>query len=168
MRVTKSIMTVTLLAGAVLAAGTLGGCTQIKQSQGYVVDETLVTSVQPGIDNKDSVAKTLGRPTFGSEFDSGEWYYISRNTSQLAFLQPKTTSQNIFKVTFDAKGNVAKVERRGMEEMVSVQPVKATTPTLGRSTSLFEDLFGGIGKFGSATNSTDSAGGTATGRDGPK
>lgn len=163
MRLTKSGIT-----GALLAAAALTGCTQIKQSQGYVVDEALLASVQPGVDNKDSVQKTLGRPTFASEFDNNEWYYVSRNTDQLAFLQPKAKKQSIIKVSFDAKGNVAKVERRGLEQVVAVTPVADKTPTLGRTTGILEDMFGGIGKFGGAGSTPDSAGGTGSGRDGPK
>lgn len=156
------------IVAALVAAASLTGCTQIKQSQGYIVDESLLASVQAGVDNKDSVQKTLGRPTFASEFDGREWYYVSRNTNQLAFLQPKATKQSIIKVTFDAKGNVAKVERRGLEQVVAVSPVADKTPTLGRDVGFFEDVFGGIGRFGGSGANPESAGGTSTGRDGPK
>ncbi|UAJ09847.1 outer membrane protein assembly factor BamE [Glacieibacterium megasporae] len=155
---------------ATIAAALLvtSGCSTIKQNQGYIVDEALVTSVQPGVDNKDSVQKTLGRPTFAAQFDAGEWYYISRNTRQIAFLYPKAQSQGIIKISFDPRGNVTKIERRGLEEVVNVRPLREKTPTLGRNTGIFEDIFGGVGAFGSANTPTDSAGGTSTGRDGPK
>lgn len=162
-------MRVSILAAiALIAATTLPGCSRIKQNQGYVVDEGLLASVQPGVDNRDSVAKTLGRPTFASEFNANEWYYVSRNTEQLAFIQPKAKTQSIVKVTFDAKGNVAKVERRGLEQVANVRMNGDKTPTLGRDVGLLEDLFGGVGNFGSAGATPDSAGGTRTGRDGPK
>ncbi len=154
-----------LAAVAVLAAA---GCSTIRQNQGYIVDAPLLASVQPGVDNKASVEKTLGRPTFGSEFDSGEWYYVSRNTRQIAFLQPKATSQSITKISFDAKGNVAKVETRGLELASNIHPVRDKTETLGRKQGLLEDIFGGVGALGSGTIQNDSAGGTQTGRDGPR
>lgn len=163
MRLTRSAMTAVLLAAAVMT-----GCTRIKANRGYVVDETLVESVQAGVDNKDSVQKTLGRPTFAAEFDRNEWYYVSRNTDQLAFLEPKPTKQSIIKISFDPKGNVAKVERRGLEQVVAVDPSSDKTPTLGRHTSILEDLFGGVGKFGGAGAAPESAGGTGSGRDGPR
>ncbi len=151
---------------AVLLAAT--GCSTIKQNQGYIVDAPLLASVQPGVDNKNSVEKTLGRPTFAAEFDGNEWYYVSRNTRQIAFLQPKATSQSITKITFDAKGNVAKVETRGLEQVANIHPVKDKTETLGRKQGLLEDIFGGVGALGSGTVQNDSAGGTKTGRDGPR
>ena len=120
MRGTKSIA-VTAIAVATLGL-TTSGCSRIKSNQGYIVDEQLVASVQPGIDNKTSVQRTLGRPTFTSQFDQREWYYISRNTTQLAFAAPKATTQSVIRVTFDARGNVAAVDRRGLEQTASISP----------------------------------------------
>ena len=145
-----------------------GGCSTIRQNQGYLVDAPLLASVQPGVDNKASVEKTLGRPTFAAEFDDREWYYVSRNTRQIAFLEPKAVTQSITKVSFDAKGNVAKVETRGLEQVANIHPSHDKTPTLGRNQGLLEDIFGGVGALGSGTIQNDSAGGTQTGRDGPK
>jgi outer membrane protein assembly factor BamE (lipoprotein component of BamABCDE complex) len=145
---------------------TASGCSRIRQNQGYLVDETLLTSIQPGVDNRDSVAKTLGRPTFSAQFDSKEWYYVSRITGQYAFAQPKVLSQSILVVSFDAAGNVEKVERRGMEQVARIDPEKEKTPTLGRETGLLEEVFGNIGQVGAGAGPAGQGGGT--GRDGPR
>ena len=126
----------------------LPACSRIQQNQGYIVDESLVAAIQPGVDNKDSVAKTLGRPTFASEFDGQSWYYVSRNTTQLAFASPKAKDQSVIRVTFDAKNNVSAIDRRGLEQVASISPDGDKTPTLGRERSFFEDLFGNIGAVG--------------------
>ncbi len=144
-----------------------GGCTRIKQNQGYLIDETLLSSVQPGVDNRDSVAKTLGRPTFSAQFDAGEWYYVSRNTGQYAFAKPKVQSQSILVISFDAGGTVTKVERRGMEQIARIDPEKDKTPTLGRSSGFLEELFGNIGTVGAGGFGGPGASGP-TGRDGPR
>jgi outer membrane protein assembly factor BamE (lipoprotein component of BamABCDE complex) len=140
------------------------GCTRIKATQGYIVDESLIGSIQPGVDNRTSVERTLGRPTFAAQFDAHEWYYISRNTGQYAFTTPKVTAQSILTVVFDDKGVVTKVERHGMEQIAQVKPEKETTPTLGRQTTLFDDIFGNIGSFGGVAGQ----GQGGTGRDGPR
>ena len=120
-------------------------CTRIRDHKGYVADETLVSSVQPGVDNKDSVAKTLGRPTFTGQFDENEWFYVSRDTQQLAFNAPRATAQTVLKVRFDAAGNVAAVERSGLDRIASISPEGDKTPTLGRERGFFQELFGNIG-----------------------
>ncbi|WP_448585159.1 outer membrane protein assembly factor BamE [Thermaurantiacus sp.] len=124
------------------------GCSRIPNNMGYIVDEELVTSVQPGVDNKESVARALGRPTMRGQWNDNVWYYISRNTGQRAFLRPVPTAQSILIVTFAPNGNVEKVERRGLEQVADISPVRDKTPTLGRDTSLLEDIFGNIGSFG--------------------
>ncbi len=154
-----------VLIGLAAAVLTTTGCSRVKQSQGYLIDETLVTSIQPGVDNRESVSRTLGRPTFAAQFDTSNWYYVSRLTGQYAFVSPKTLSQSILVVSFDDKGNVSKVERRGMEKIAVITPVKDKTPTLGREESFFNELFGNIGAVGAGGGPL---GGQPDGRDGPR
>lgn len=132
-------------AAIVLALLTTAGCTRIRDHKGYVADETLVASVQPGVDNRESVAKVLGRPTFVGQFDANEWFYVSRDTRQLAFNAPKASEQMVLKVRFDAAGNVASVTRTGLEKIAAIDPDSDKTPTLGRTRGFFQELFGNIG-----------------------
>jgi outer membrane protein assembly factor BamE (lipoprotein component of BamABCDE complex) len=136
---------------AMAAAGLLiGGCTKIKDRQGFVMDDTLIAAIQPGVDNRDSVMNTLGRPTFVGQFSENDWYYVTRNTKNLAFNMPRPDSQTILRVRFDQAGNVTAVDKRGMEQVASIDPMSDKTPTLGREKSLLEELFGNIGAVGSS------------------
>lgn len=132
----------------VLGAAMLAGCTAIRDHQGYVLDEPLVTAVQPGVDNRESVLGTLGRPTFVGQFDQRDWYYVSRETRQLAFASPRPRENVVLHIRFDEAGNVERVERTGMELVVNVNPSSDETPTLGRERSLLQELFGNIGAVG--------------------
>jgi len=132
------------LAGVALAAG----CSPIRDHQGYLVDDPLVAAIQPGVDNRESVSGTLGRPTFVGQFDQRDWYYVSRNTRQLAFNMPRASEQTVLRVRFDAAGNVERVDRTGLELVANIQPTSEETPTLGSERSLFEELFGNIGAVG--------------------
>ncbi|MCK9540869.1 MAG: outer membrane protein assembly factor BamE [Novosphingobium sp.] len=144
-------MRMALKAGVLVAlAGLAGACSSIRDHRGYMIDPTLVSSVQPGIDNKLSVERSLGRPTFVSEFGQQDWYYVSVNTKTPAFRRPRTYDQTVVRVRFDSAGNVASVDRRGMEKVVRLNPDDHYTPTLGRERSLLEDLFGNIGAVGAA------------------
>ena len=136
---------VTKLAAMVVGATLLGACAGIREHRGYVVDEQLSQSVQVGVDNKESVAKTLGRPTFIGQFDANDWYYLSRDTTQFAFRNPRVTDQKLLHVRFDAAGNVIAVDRTGEERIAAVDPSGDKTATLGRKRSFFEELFGNIG-----------------------
>ena len=138
----------TFLLAAALAAPLLGGCTAIRDHQGYIADDQLMAGIQPGVDNRESVERTLGRPTFTGQFDQHDWYYVSTQTRQLAFQHPRAAEQTVLRVRFDDAGNVASVERTGMELVQRIDPSNETTPTLGRERSFFEDMFGNIGQVG--------------------
>ena len=124
------------------------GCSQLRAHQGYIGDAALMAAVQPGVDNKDSVRNSLGRPTFTGQFGDRDWYYYSRNTKQLAFSQPKATEQNVLHIQFDPAGNVQNVTTTGVEKIAKLSPNGDSTPTLGRNTSFFQELFGNIGAVG--------------------
>ena len=142
-------MKLAVLRTAILAAAVLiAGCSQIRQHRGVVLDSQLVGAIQPGVDNKDSVEKALGRPTFLGQFTPNDWYYVSRDENQVAFRDPKVTKETVLHVRFDPKGNVAAMQRTGRELVMNVDPSGKKTPTLGRERSFFEELFGNIGSVG--------------------
>ncbi|MBA3512504.1 outer membrane protein assembly factor BamE [Sphingomonas sp.] len=133
------------VAGAALLAGLSGGCAGIHEHRGAVIDRELASAIQVGVDNKESVAKTLGRPTFTGQFNPNDWYYVSRDTKAVALRGVGVVDQTVLHIRFDQAGNVAVVNRSGKELIASINPDNARTPTLGRKRSFFDELFGNIG-----------------------
>ena len=142
-----------------LGAVLISGCASFRDHQGYLVDEQLVSAIQPGIDNRDSVAGTLGRPTFTGQFDRDQrdWYYVSRDTRAAAFTMPRPSAQTTLHIRFDQAGNVESVQRTGAELAVNINPDSRETPTLGRNRSLLQELFGNIGAVGQRGQSAPTA-----------
>ena len=134
---------------AIAAAASLAGCATNRVHKGAVIDQQLASSVQPGVDNKASVEKLLGRPTFTGQFSPNDWYYVSRETNSVAFRNPRVSRQTVLHVTFDQKGNVQSIGRTGRELVMNVSPTHRSTPTLGRKKSFFDELFSNIGQIGS-------------------
>jgi len=139
-----------IMAGALTMLGGLGACSSIRESRGYVSDNVLMRSIQPGIDNQRSVEGTLGRPTFASQYGQPTWYYISSVTGRKPFVRPRIRQHGVLAVTFDGSGNVAGVDRTGIDKVVFLRPEGDKTPTLGRERGFLEDLFGNIGQVGAA------------------
>jgi outer membrane protein assembly factor BamE (lipoprotein component of BamABCDE complex) len=140
---------VSRLAAVIIGAALLSACAGIREHRGYVMDEQLSQAVQVGVDNKASVEKTLGRPTFTGQFSANDWYYVSRDTAAFAFRNPHVTQQKVLHVSFDPAGNVSAVSTTGKELVARIDPVDDKTPTLGRKRGFFEDLFGNIGSVNS-------------------
>jgi outer membrane protein assembly factor BamE (lipoprotein component of BamABCDE complex) len=137
-----------LAAASTLAVST-AGCMGIRDHRGYILDKELSANVQVGIDNKESVTKTLGRPSFVGQFNQNDWYYFSRDTKTSPFRTARVTDQDVLHIRFDAAGNVASVGRTGEETVVAINPVNDKTPTLGRKRGFFDELFGNIGVLNS-------------------
>ena len=132
---------------AVAGMALLGACVGTKEHRGYVLDQELASAIQVGVDNKDSVTKTLGRPTFTGQFDPNDWYYVARDTKAIAFRSQKVMDQDVVHIRFDAAGNVAAVNRTDETLVARIDPVDDKTPTLGRNRSFFDEIFGNIGVF---------------------
>lgn len=143
-------LVVVRLSTIALAALLASGCASNRAHKGAVIDPQLASSIQPGVDNKASVTKLLGTPTLTGEFTPNEWYYVSRDTNELAFHNPHVTKQLIMLVRFDQAGNVASVQRTGKDLILNVDPSHRSTKTLGRKKSFFDELFGNIGSVNSS------------------
>lgn len=159
----SSLRNVCRFGGALGLLALASGCSSIENSRGYLVDEVLVAAVQPGLDNRESVEATLGRPTLTSQFGEPVWYYISSRTQQAPFTRPRISSHMVLAVHFDAAGNVISADRTGADQVVQLDPDGDATPTLGRDTSILEDLFGNIGSVGAAGMGGQGAGGAGGG-----
>ena len=149
----RPLLILSLLVGVAAA-----GCAPLRSHQGYIVDADLVNSVQPGIDNRQSVLATLGTPSFTSQFNQGDWYYIARDSRKYAYNLPRVREQLTLQISFDQAGNVSAVRKSGIEQIANVTPYGKTTPTLGRERGFFQSLFGNIGTVG-APGATGGAGG---------
>lgn len=152
----RRVRMVAMLAGAAVL---LPGCTAIRESRGYIDDPVLTSSIQPRIDNQQSVEGTLGRPTFTSQYGTPMWYYVSSVTGQRPFNRPRIREHSVLAITFDEAGQVVDVKRSGIDEVVFLDPNGKKTPTLGRERGFLEDLFGNIGQVGAGGGGAGGPGG---------
>lgn len=136
------------IATTLLSAALLAGCIGTRDHRGAVVDTELVTAIQVGTDNKQSVEGLLGRPTFTGQFGENDWYYVSRDTKTVAFRNPSLLDQTVLHIKFDQAGNVVAVQQTGKQLVARINPVNDKTPTLGRQRSILQDIFGNIGTVG--------------------
>ena len=143
---------------ALLGLAALSGCTSVRDHKGYIIDSSLIDTVAPGIDTRDSVYKTLGRASLEGQFNKGTtWYYVARDTRQLAFATPHPTSQMLLTIRFAPNGDVASVQKTGLETIRSVSLVRKKTPVLGSNRGFLSELFGNIGSVGGVSSAGPTA-----------
>ncbi len=135
-----------------LAAAPLSACSPAVDVRGNVPDTDSVLAIQPGVQDKDQVAQLLGSPSSIGTFDDRKWYYISKRTETMAFFEPDVIDQQVVAIEFDDAGVVQTVELYGLEDGFEIEAVDRETPTFGTSLSVFQQLFGNIGRFVKGTD----------------
>jgi outer membrane protein assembly factor BamE (lipoprotein component of BamABCDE complex) len=141
------------VAAAALCVAALAGCTPQVAKRGQVVDVEAVGQLQAGKSTKAEVQRALGSPTVVGTFDKDVWYYIGQDVERVAFMKPEAIDRRIVAVKFDQAGTVQRVAQLTLADGKEVQLVTRETPTAGNETTLFQDLFGNIGKFAGAEQS---------------
>jgi outer membrane protein assembly factor BamE (lipoprotein component of BamABCDE complex) len=126
---------------AVLVACALGACNVRTDTQGNLVDPQLLKQVKPGALNKEQVQTLLGTPSSISTFDQSTWYYIGKQTQQIAFLDPNILEQRVVAIDFDNKGMVTAIHQFGEADGRDVDIVSRTTPTRGKSLGMFDQIW---------------------------
>ena len=128
-----------------VAALLLAGCAAMRCHKGAVIDRSSpARSSRASTTRLRSKSCSAARPS-PAQFTPNDWYYVSRDTDQLAFRNPRGQRQTVLLVRFDQAGNVASVQHTGKELVMNLEPSRRSTPTLGRKKSFFEELFGNIG-----------------------
>jgi outer membrane protein assembly factor BamE (lipoprotein component of BamABCDE complex) len=151
--------------GAIFAIALTAGCVRSVEQRGNLPEQDKIAEIHPGSTTKDEVIKILGSPSSVSIFNEKSWYYISRRTGQIAFLDPNVIDQQVYIVSFDDQGVVKAVDHKGLEDGKEIIPVARATPAPGRELSFLEQLIGNLGKFNKSAGASSGTGGTApTGR----
>ena len=128
-------------ASLALAALMLAGCELRTNTQGNLVDSQLLEQVKPGALNKDQVETLLGPPSSVSTFDHTTWYYIAKQTRQIAFFDPEVLEQKVIEIEFDKEGTVKAIHKFGPEDGRDVEIVDRTTPSRGKQAGIFDSIW---------------------------
>ena len=82
----------------------LTSCINKKLIHGNLPSADLVSIIKLGKDNKESISKILGEPSFKGTLGDNSFYYLGRVNSQIAFLKPDLEQQIILELNFDNQG----------------------------------------------------------------
>lgn len=129
-----------------LGAG-LTACAPIVAHRGYLPDPKKTQAISAGVDTKATVQDRLGTPTQVATFDPNVWYYISSIEHQVSWHRPRTVTQSVIQVTFDADGKVKDIKRSGNEKPRELAFVDRVTPARGRELNFWEQMFGNVGRY---------------------
>lgn len=133
-----------IAAGLVLSAA--AGCAPIYQNHGYVPADSELSQVKVG-EPKADVEKQIGSPSMEGLKNDTAWYYVQSRWRTVGAFPPREIDRQVVAVSFTPAGNVANVERFGLErgEVVTISQ-RVTTSTV-KGIGLLQQLFNDLGRF---------------------
>jgi outer membrane protein assembly factor BamE (lipoprotein component of BamABCDE complex) len=137
----------TIVAGAAVLLAWTAGCAPTRSVQGFIAAESQIAALTPGTDTQATVLQALGSPTAVGTFNPNNWYYISRTTDTVMFLEAEVVNQRVVAIAFDDTGKVSTIQRFTLDDATAVELVQRETPTGGRELNVWQQLLGNFGRF---------------------
>jgi len=128
---------------AVLAAA----CSPVFRNHGYVPPQDALDAIVVGVDTRDSIAETLGRPSAAGIMADSGWYYVESRWRHYGARAPQEIDRQVVAVSFDAEGVVTDVERFGLEDGRVVRLSGRLTESAIRQTSFLRQLYSSFGRI---------------------
>lgn len=132
-------------AGFVILAVT--ACSATFEDHGYVPTDSDLEDIIIGVDSRESVAQTVGRPTSIGVLASGGWYYTQSRWRHFAYKAPKVIDRQVVAITFTDDGVVENIERFTLADGRVVPLSRRVTDSNIKGISLISQLLGNLGNF---------------------
>ena len=120
-------------------------CTPVYRTHGYIPSNEELALVEVGVDTRDTVAVTVGRPSAAGLLNDLGWYYVQSRYKQRGLLPPLEENRQVVAISFTGDGVVQNIERFGLEEGRVVPLSRRVTETNVKGASVIRQLFGNIG-----------------------
>ncbi len=138
----------TVKAGVVaVALLSVTACSSIERKHGYLPPPEDLEQIIVGVDTRDSVAVSVGRPAVSGILSESGWYYVESRFSAYGIRKRTEVDRQVVAITFDEDGVVENIERFGLEDGRVVALSRRVTDSNIRGVSFLEQLFGSIGNF---------------------
>lgn len=153
---------------AALASVSLAACVATVNQRGELPAPDKIAEIHPGVTTRDQVTKILGTPSSTGVFDNKQWYYISRRTERVAFLDPDVVDQQVYVINFNDNGVVKDIAHKGLKDARDIEPAPGATPAPGRELTFLEQVLGNIGRFNKGGSGSGGGEGGGNHQGGPR
>lgn len=130
----------------VLSLG-LAACQPIYSNHGYVPTDQDLALLKVGIDTRESVEATIGRPAAEGLLNDEAWYYVQSHWKTVGPAEPVELTREVVAISFGATGLVENIERFGLDQGRIVPLSRRITTTNIRGKGVLAQIFGNIGKL---------------------
>ena len=143
-----------LISRRVCLFGVLGlgiaACQPIYRNHGYIPTDQDLQVLQVGVDSRESVEATVGRPAAEGVLNDEAWYYVQSRWRTIGAAAPVEITREVVAISFDSRGLVANIERFGLDQGRIVPLSRRITTTNIRGRGILAQMFGNIGRLNTA------------------
>jgi len=122
-------------------------CSAVYQNHGFVPSEDDLALIKVGRDNREAVARIVGRPSASALLNETGWYYVQSRWKHSGALPPKEEDRQVVAITFDKSGVVENIERFGLEKGQVVPLSRRVTDSNIKGIGFLRQLLGNFGNF---------------------
>jgi outer membrane protein assembly factor BamE (lipoprotein component of BamABCDE complex) len=103
---------------AVIGVGllVLAACTSLYRDHGFAPTDAELAVLTVGKDDRETVAKAVGRPSASGLLDDKRWYFVQSRYKQRGPFAPEEIERQVVVITFAESGTVSNIERFGLED----------------------------------------------------
>lgn len=125
----------------------LGACAATFTNHGFVPRDDELAALSIGVDTRDTVAETIGRPTATGVLRDEAWIYSAYRIRNYTYQAPQVIERQVVAISFDGAGRVSNVERFGLEDGQVVTLSRRVTESSVRDQGFFRQLLRNLGRF---------------------
>ena len=134
-----------------VASLALSACITLFRDHGYVPLEEDLAALRVGVDDRESVAEAVGKPSASGVLNQGGYYYISTRVRHYGATEPKIVSRELVAISFDTRGKVSNIERFGLEDGRVITLERRVTDNGLDDGTFLRQLLGNLGRIGPGT-----------------
>ena len=123
----------------------ISSCVSKKIVNGNLPDADMISILKVGKDDKNTVVKLLGDPSFRGSLGDSSYYYVGTLSSKIAFLKPSVEEQYILELKFDKKSLLKNIYfyDKSLSTNIAMSPLE--TESGGTKQTLLQQLLGNFG-----------------------
>lgn len=125
----------------------VAGCAATYRNHGYIPTEEDVANLVVGVDTRDTVASSVGRPGVSGILDASGWYYVRSRFRNFAYKAPEEIDREVLAISFDTRGVVSNIEMFGLERGQVVRLSRRVTTENTKGVGFLRQAFGNLGRI---------------------
>ncbi|WP_420397872.1 outer membrane protein assembly factor BamE [Nioella sp.] len=134
-----------LILAGLLALG-VSACAATYTNHGYIPPAEDLEMILPGVDTRDSVAETIGRPAASGVVSDSTWFYVASRHRHFTYNAPEVVERDIVAISFDSRGTVENIRELGLEDGEIVRFSRRVTESNIQEVTFLRQLIGNVGR----------------------